>query len=123
METIKVTDNRMFSLIYLYDMHTAYFTNVIEGISGKDSLERLDTKANHIAWITGSLVHQRYELANSLGIDLKHSAHELFKNNWGINDKITYPSLAAFKKDWEIISPLLKNALLEISDEKLDSPF
>lgn len=32
MET-KPISNRMYSLIILYDMHTTYFTNVIEGIS------------------------------------------------------------------------------------------
>lgn len=69
-------------------------------------INRLNTKANHIAWLTGSLVQQRHEIATSLGADRKQAAHELFDNNKGIQDNITYPSLAEFKKDWESITPL-----------------
>ncbi len=122
MET-KTVGNRMYSLVVLYDMHTTYFTNVIDGISDKDAHNRLNTKANHVAWLTGSLVQQRFEIAKDLGIDRKQAAHELFKDNKGIQDNITYPSLAEFKKDWETISPVLRDALVNASDEKLDSPF
>ena len=122
MET-KPLSNRMYSLIILYDMHTTYFTNVIEGISDKDTHNRLHTKANHIAWLTGSLVEQRYEIANELGSDSKQAAHELFKDNKGIQDNISYPSLTEFKKDWDTISPLLREAFLIISDAKLDESF
>lgn len=120
---IKPVSNRMFSLLVLYDMHTAYFANVIAGISDKDAHNRLNTKANHIAWLTGSLVEQRYEIANALGHNGKQSAYELFKENKGIQDGVTYPPLATFKKDWENISPVLKNALGAVSDEKLDESF
>ena len=122
MET-KTVSSRMHSLIVLYDMHTTYFSNVIEGISDKDTHNRLNTKANHIAWLTGSLVEQRYEIANMLGVDRKQGAHELFKENKGIQDGVTYPSLASYKKDWESITPLLRDALVNVSDEKLDESF
>ena len=123
MEKINVKDSRMSSLIVLYDMHTTYFANVIVDISDKDSHNRLNTKANHIAWLTGSLVEQRYEIAKMLGSDNKQAAHELFKDNKGIQDNITYPSLSEFKKDWESISPVLRNALVNISSKKLDESF
>src|SRR3990170_5228766 len=107
---IKTVSSRMSSLIVLYDMQTTYFSNVIEGISDKDAHNRLNTKANHIAWLTGSLVEQRYEIANALGSNAKQDAHDLFKNNQGIQDGITYPSLVTFKKDWENIRPVLRDA-------------
>lgn len=122
MET-KTISNRMFSLTVLYDMHTTFFSSVLDGISDKDAHNRLNTKANHIAWLTGSLVEQRYDIAKALGIDRQHAAHELFKDNKGIQDNITYPSLTEFKKDWETITPLLRDAFLNVTDEKLDSPF
>ena len=127
MEKINVKDSRMSSIIVLYDMHTTYFENAIVGISDKDSHNRLHTKANHIAWLTGSLVEQRFEIANMLGSNpdrqLEQAAHDLFKNNKGIQDNITYPSLLAFKKDWGTISPLLREALLDVTAEKLDESF
>lgn len=120
MET-KTVSNRMYSLMVLYDMHTGFFDKVIDGISDKDANNRLNTKANHMAWLTGSLVQERYELAKLLGIDQKQAADEMFKDHKGIQDGATYPSLTAFKKDWDLITPLLRNALLNVNDEKLDS--
>lgn len=115
--------NRMYSLVVLYDMHTKYFSNVIEGISDEDAHHRMDTKANHVAWLTGSLVQQRYELANLLGNDMKQAADELFKDFKGIQDQVNYPPLSTFKKDWDDITPILRKALVEVSDEQLDRPF
>ena len=96
----KTVSNRMYSLIVLYDMHTQYFLKAIGGISDKDAHNRMNTKANHVAWLTGSLVQERYEMADLLGsTKLQQSAHELFKDHKGIQDNVTYPSLAEFKKD------------------------
>ncbi len=122
MET-KTVSNRMSSLIVLYDMHTKFFFSVLDGISDKDTHNRLNTKANHIAWLTGSIVQERFEIAKALGIDHKQEAHELFKDNKGIQDNVTYPPLAQFKKDWETISPILRDALMNVRDEKLDESF
>ncbi len=111
------------TLIFLYDLHTKLFTNVLVDISEKDSGNRMNTKANHIAWLTGSLVQERYDLANMLGIDMKQTSYELFKDHKGIQDNVAYPTLSEFKKDWEKISPELRNALINATDEKLDEPF
>ena len=123
MEQTATKDSRMYSLLVLYDMHTEYFGKVIDGISDKDAQNRLNTKANHVAWLTGSLVQERYEIAKALGIDRKQAAYELFKDHKGIQDNVTYPSLPEFRKDWDAISPLLRTALVNVSDAKLDSSF
>ena len=120
---IKTASNRMISLVVLYDMHTTFLKNATEGISDHDAHNRLNTIANHVAWLTGSVVHQRFELAKLLGIDEIQSADELFRNNKGIQDNVSYPPLNDFKKDWAQISPHLRNALATVSDEKLDSLF
>ena len=109
-------------LIGLYDFHTKLFYNVLVDISDKDANNRLGTKANHIAWIAGSLVQTRYVLANALGIDKKQTSDKLFENNKGIQDNITYPSLVEFKKDWENITLVLKDALVNISEDQLNGP-
>lgn len=122
MKTKPVAD-RMYSLVVLYDMHTTFFKSALDSIKDEDAHKRLDTKANHIAWLTGSLVQQRYEIANLLGLEGKQGADELFKDNKGIQDEVTYPHLEDFKKDWDYISPLLREALMNVTDEKLDSEF
>jgi hypothetical protein len=120
---IKTTSTRMSSVLVLFDMQTTYFLNALDGISDQDAHNRLNTKANHVAWLTGSLVQQRFDIANMLGVDDKQAADDLFRDGKGIQDGVTYPSLASFKKDWEKISPLLRKALSQVSDKKLDELF
>lgn len=113
----------MYSLLVLFDMHTTFFSSALDGISDNDAHNRLNTKANHVAWLTGSIVQQRFEIANALGVDKKQAAEEMFKDNKGIQDNVTYPSLTQFKKDWETITPGLRDALSNVKDEKLDESF
>lgn len=122
METNTDKKASMLALINLYDWHTKLFKNVIDGITDKDAQNRLNTKANHVAWLTGSLVHERYELAKFMNVNIKQTSHELFKDHKGIQDNVTYPPLSEFKKDWEAVSPVLKNALLNVSTERLNGP-
>ncbi|TCD26192.1 DinB family protein [Pedobacter psychrodurus] len=113
------TSSRMYGFIVLYEMQTDFLIRALDGIDQKDAQKRLE-KANHIAWITGSVVHGRYFLAKSFGIDIPSITDELFANNKGIIDDATYPSLADFIKDWAAISPKLQEALTQATDEKLE---
>nr|WP_068892812.1 hypothetical protein [Pedobacter panaciterrae] len=117
---IKTTSERMYALLVLFDMHTSFYPKVIVGITSRDAHNRLNTKANHVSWLAGSLVEQRYELANMLGIPGKQTAHELFENHQGISENVTYPPLSEFNKDWDKISPQLRTALMNVNDEKLN---
>lgn len=120
---IQTVSTKMYALLVLYDMQSLFFTKVVDGITDTDAHNRLDTKANHIAWLTGSLVQERYELAGALGSGLQQSAYELFKDHKGIQDDLTYPSLAEFKRDWERITPVLRDLLKNVTDERLAQPF
>jgi hypothetical protein len=119
----KAKSLRIQPLLFLYDTHTGLYPNVIDGISDKDAHNRLNTKANHIAWLAGSLVQQRVEIANLLGAETKQTAYELFKDYKGIQDNVTYPALTSFKSDWEIISPVTRERLVNVNDETLDKIF
>jgi hypothetical protein len=120
----KPNSSRIYSLTVLSGMQTTFFESAIDGISDEDAHNRLQTKANHVAWLAGSLIQQRYETVNTLaGTNHSQSADELFKNNQGIQDNVIYPSLNEYRKDWKIISPLLKEAYLQVKDEKLDESF
>lgn len=113
-------NQKLYSLLALYDMQSTYFGFVLENISEEDTHKRLDTKANHIAWLAGSLVEQRYELARHLGEERYQQANDLFKDNKGIQDGVTYPSLDVYREDWEAITPILRELLDNISDDKLE---
>lgn len=108
------------SLLLMYDLHTRLFLNLVEGISDKDAHNRLNAKANHIAWLSGSLVQERHQLARELNIDKEQKSHNLFKNHKGIRNGIIYPSLTEFQKEWENISPVLREAFVQATDEQLN---
>ncbi|WP_285057192.1 DinB family protein [Pedobacter ginsengisoli] len=120
MET-KTASSRMEGLLTLFDMQTTFFARAIEGISEEDMHSRLNTKANHMAWLTGSLVAQRYYIIKESHPELKQTGADLFEDNKGIQDGARYPSNAEYLKDWEKVSPIAREVLVSATDEKLDS--
>lgn len=82
---------------------------------------RLNTEANHPAWLAGSLVQQRFLMTSETGSGLKQTGEELFKNQQGIQDGVRYPAAAEYLSDWQRITPEAREALLTIDDKKLDS--
>ncbi len=122
METKTSEKYSMYTLLNLYDWHTKLFKNATIGISDKDAENRLNTKANHVAWLVGSLVNGRYALGKLLGMQLQQTSPELFKDNKGIQDNVAYPSLDEFNKDWDSISPVLREALVNVTNEQLSGP-
>ncbi|UKJ05861.1 DinB family protein [Solitalea lacus] len=128
METLSVKDSRMYAIISLYDIHTKLYRNVIEGISDNDAHNRLNTKANHVAWLAGSLVNERLEMVNLFSGDsekklITKASYKLFEGYKGIQDNEIYPTLSDYRQDWETVTPVLKDLLENISTEKLNSLF
>jgi hypothetical protein len=119
----KTASNKTIGLLSLFDYHTDFFPKALEGISEKDMHNRLNTKANHPAWLAGSLVNQRFMMTTETGSGLRQTGEELFKNNKGIQDGAQYPTIAEYISDWKRISPEAREALVKIDDKKLDSNF
>lgn len=120
---IQTASTRTEGLVTLFDYHTSFFAKVLDGISKEDMHNRLQTAANHPAWLAGSLVHQRFMMTREKSTGLKQSNEELFKNNKGIQEGINYPGNAEYVGDWYMITPVAREALITIDDKKLDSPF
>lgn len=123
MKTINVKDSRVYGLMALYDMHTNFYVKVLDGIPDDAAQSRLNTKANHMAWLAGSMLQERFELANWFGTQMEQRHHELFRDHQRIKDGVQYPPLADFVADWKRISPILREILLNLSVEKVDSIF
>ena len=121
--TTIANDTRLTGQLTLYDMHTDFFHFVLEGIDDASAQNRMETRANHIAWLAGSLVQERFDLARWFGSDMQQSHHELFDNHKGIQDGVEYPPLLDFKADWDRISPELRQILSEVPTGKLDETF
>jgi hypothetical protein len=118
---ISTASTRMQGLITLYDMQTAFFEKAITGVSETDMHNRLGTKANHMAWLSGALVEQRYHLVKETHPGLKQTRDELFKDNKGIQEGLTYPSNQDYIQDWDRVSPVAREVLVSATDEQLDS--
>ncbi|WP_343703046.1 DinB family protein [Chitinophaga sp.] len=115
-------NNSIKSLIQLYDLHTSLFPNVIDGISDKDAHNRLNTKANHVAWLTGNLVQLRCMLAKAAGLELEPKFETFLQNFKGIQDGVTYPPLAEYQQDWNKITPVLRAKLVSLTEDQLNAP-
>ncbi|WP_225874728.1 DinB family protein [Pedobacter hiemivivus] len=122
MET-KTASTRTEGLLTLFDMQTTFFSRAIDGVTEADMHNRLNTKANHMAWLTGALVQQRYWMTTETHPGLKQKGEELFKDHKGIMDEATYPTNSEYINDWEKFTPIAREALVNISDAKLDSEF
>jgi hypothetical protein len=122
-KTINVNDGRLYGFVALYDMHTDFYPKVLEGISGDAANNRLETNANHMAWLAGSMLQERFELAGWFGTKMEQKHHELFRDHQGIKDGQDYPPLADFIEDWKRISPVLRDIITNLSAPKIDSIF
>jgi hypothetical protein len=107
---------------YLYDFHTKLFYNVLEGISEQDAGNRLNTKANHIAWLAGSLLYERSEILRLLGGKTDYQQNELFVGHKGLQEGQTYPTLADYIKDWDPVSKSLKEKLNSLTTADFNGP-
>lgn len=108
-------------LLTLFDLQSRFFEPAIDGVSEHDMHNRLNTNANHMAWIAGALVAQRFLMASEIRPDLKQTGAELFENNKGIQENATYPSNTEYAEDWKKITPFARQALIALDDQKLDS--
>lgn len=120
MET-KTASARTEGLLTLFDMQTTYFERAIEGINAEDMLNRLNTGANHMAWLTGALVQQRYWIISEVRPELKQTGAELFADFKGIQDGVAYPANGDYLTDWREVTPIARMVLLGLSEDKLNA--
>ena len=111
------------ALLTLFDYHTGFFSRALDGISEDDMHNRLNTPANHPAWLAGSLVNQRFQMAPEMKHDIKQTKAELFEGWKGIQEGVRYPTVQEYINDWNRIAPIAREALMSIDDKKLDSEF
>ncbi len=120
---MQTTSSRTQSLLTLFDYQTNFYAKVLNGISEDDMHNRLGTSANHPAWLAGSLIFQRFQMASEMKHDLRQTKAELFHGHKGLQEDERYPSIEEYIDDWNKITPIAREALVKIDDAKLDSIF
>lgn len=118
---MQTTSTRTQALLTLFDYQTGFFSKALDGISEDDMHNRLNTQANHPAWLAGSLVHQRFQMASEMKHDLKQTRADLYEGFKGIQEGERYPTIQEYINDWNKITPIAREALVKIDDQKLDS--
>jgi hypothetical protein len=119
----QTASTRTSGFLSLFDYHTTFFQRALDGLSDNDMHNRLNTEANHPAWLAGALINQRLQMASETTPGLRQTAHELFENYKGIQPGVKYPTVAEYIEDWNRITPEARKALVTIDDKKLDSDF
>lgn len=117
------TSNKLEIIIPAYRMHSQMFKNVLEGISEKASLRRIDNNTNHVVWMAGNLVNCRFWIGNLLGIEEIDPNEDLFKEARALDESLDYPTLVELKKNFAVISPKAYHKLLTTTDKELDKAF
>ena len=121
--TTETASTRTEGLLALFDLQTGFLSRALDGMSEQDMHNRLGTKANHMAWLAGALVAQRYMMVSETHPEMKQTGAELFANFKGIDDAATYPGVAEYLQDWDKVSTFAREALAALDDRKLDSRF
>lgn len=119
----KTASTRTEGLLALFDMQSDFFRKSIEGISDLDLHKRLGTQANHMAWLAGSAVHQRFLMISETHPDAQQTDAALFTGHQGIQADAHYPSVDTYLSDWDTVTPLARESLIDLDDAKLDSIF
>lgn len=110
-------------IIPAYRWHSQQFYNALQDITEEMALQRNDGKTNHVLWMAGNLVNDRYWAGNILGMKDTDPNAELFNAGKAIEDNKIYPSLQSLKEEWHKISPQLYERLLQVSDEELQEAY
>ncbi|MDO5968552.1 hypothetical protein Q4Q35_01915 [Flavivirga aquimarina] len=106
-------------LIEQYELHNMLFKNAIEGIKDEDAKVRINEKTNHMLWLAGNLASTRYDLAKNLGVTVENTYAEFYENHKSYQEGMAYPNLEKLLKNWNTISPVLKEKLESLSDAAL----
>ena len=110
-------DSKM--IISQFSLQTRLYKNVTEGVTDSISHNQFYEKANHVAWLAGHIVLSRYLLAELIGLKETEPYAALFQNGKGMDEKITYPSIAELSNTWDALSYKITFALNSITEEKL----
>ncbi|MEX6688490.1 DinB family protein [Danxiaibacter flavus] len=118
METQK--KNALEFFISLYDFHTSQYHHALENIPEEKTHDRLNTQANHVAYIAGRMVYEREALAKGIQVNIQLDTTKEFQGFKGIQDGVVYPSLEECRKAWDKVSPALKEGLQKLTEEQLN---
>jgi len=111
-------------------LNTNLFNNVLKGVDDSLACKQIAGQVNHLTWIAGHLVNNRYFLASQLGIVKEFEYKDTFTDftapppfNRALSASVEYPAISTLSAKWAEISPLLVDAVAGVTEEKMAEPF
>jgi hypothetical protein len=106
--------------IEIFRLHTSLFRNVTGDINEEHAQASMGGSPNHIAWITGHIVSNRYMLATILGLTAREPFAELFESGKGIQEDGRYPSMKSLADGWDALAEKVIAKLESLTEDDLE---
>ncbi len=103
-----------------YDLHAGLFSKNLEGISDEEASKRIDN-TNSLSWIVGHTVWIQYSLGQLTGQIVENPYEKQFAFGKQFDPDAQYPTLSKMKKDWDVLSPKISEAIAKLTEEQLNA--
>ena len=109
----------------IFNLNTRLFLNALEGVTEEQAKERISGHNNPLSWLAVHTVWARYNICGLLGKTVTNPYTGLFEGFKPFDADYKYASLAESKAEWQKASDILKEALADVTEERLagDAPF
>ena len=120
--TTEMKATAIYPSLLIFKLNHRLFLNCLAGVTDEMALERISPHSNPFIWIATHTVWARYNTLHLLGGTAENPFKGLFEGfkPYDTNDK--YPTLEKVVEEWKKVSPLLKEALHNVTEEHLAGP-
>jgi DinB superfamily len=108
-----------------FTLNSRLYVNVLDGISEKEGLYRIDDKTNHLNWIAGHLLAMRCRSLNRSGVGCSATAFAAIYSdmdapppaNRMIDTGVQYPPLSELLLEWQNMSEAFIQSVLKLPED------
>jgi uncharacterized damage-inducible protein DinB len=106
-------------VIEAFKLQTRLFRNVTKDITDEHGQAHFAGSPNHIGWITGHIVSNRYMIGTVLGLTGREPFPDLFERGKGIQEDTKYPSMDELTAGWEDFAEKIIARLKSLDEDDL----
>ena len=114
--------NSMYSCELIFNLNERLFLNSLAGVTDEQAHERVSGHNNPLIWVATHTAWARYNAAALAGRPAANPYQHLFENFKPIDSTMVFPTIDEVKAEWKKASALLKEALVNISEQHLAAP-
>ena len=109
----------------IFNLNSRLFINALDGVTEEQAKERISDHNNPLNWLAVHTVWARYNICGLLGMPVDNPYNGLFEGFKPFDPNYKYATLAEAKAEWQKASDLLKEAMENVTEERLaaEAPF